>query len=131
MKLVKIAIAQGSLSLPRKFRLKNNGTIQKLIAACLLVVFTISAAPKFYFHELFADHKDGVECTKVHHTAVLHQQVYNCHFDELVVNAPFVMQADLAMPVTSVHFEKALAAFYCSYQPPSLQHHDSRGPPQA
>jgi hypothetical protein len=111
--------------------LKQRSTIQKIIAGFLLMLFTISIAPKIYFHNLVADHKDVAGCGQLHKTAVLHLQGFNCHFDDLVVTAPYLSQTE--EPVLLVHlvFEKKQPVFSSVFLSSFSQHKENRGPPSA
>jgi hypothetical protein len=95
----------------------------------LLLVFAISAAPRAYFHDLLAGHKDFSTCRQVHKTPVLHTEGYNCHFDDVVVTAPFVLQPVQAIAPASLVFETFAIPFTCSWHPVFLQIRESRGPP--
>jgi hypothetical protein len=109
--------------------LRYQPTIQKFTAIFLLLVFFISSAPKAYFHDLVADHKDFSDCQQPHHTTVLHQQGMNCHFDDLVVTSPFVSLIEQPIPSLNSYFEKRQSAFYSFLLPSFLQHKENRGPP--
>jgi hypothetical protein len=106
-------------------------TIKKSIAFLLLVVFAISAAPKAYFHDLFADHKDGSTCQLRHNTAVLHHQGFNCHFDDLVVSSFFLSNSDQIIPAANDFFAKKFNCFYSPVFQSFIQHKENRGPPSA
>jgi hypothetical protein len=81
------------LSLQHYSDLKQNLFIQRTIAFFLLIVFTISMAPKTYFHGLLAGHKDISYCSEVHKaSSCLHQQGIQCHFDDLVVSSAYTLQ---------------------------------------
>lgn len=55
------------------------------------MLYTISIAPKTYFHDVLAHHKDTPACTHPYGATVcLHQEKFNCHFDNLVVAALYV-----------------------------------------
>jgi hypothetical protein len=112
---------------PLKFR----SAIQKSAAFFLMLLFLISIAPKAYFHDLVADHKDFSDCHQVHHSNVLHQQAVNCHFDDVVVSAPFLLQKEQLILPGSFDFEIEQAVFYSSYISLFFQHKESRGPPSA
>jgi hypothetical protein len=94
-------------------------------------VFLISIAPKTYFHDLLANHKDFPACTQVHKTAVLHSHGFNCHFDDLVVSAPFLLQIEQPIAFDNFYFEKKQSSFYSSFPQSFLQHKEKRGPPSA
>ena len=95
------------------------------------MLFTISIAPKIYFHNLIADHKDVASCSQLHKTAVLHVQGYNCHFDDLVVTTPYLLQADEPVLLSNLFFEKIQPVFSSVFLPSFSQHKENRGPPSA
>ncbi len=111
--------------------MRKKPVIQKLIAAWLLMVFAMSAAPKAYFHDLLANHKDSPVCRQIHTSAAVHPEGYHCHFDELVVSAPFLLQADAAQPPVLTYTNVVLQFGYTSPAAPFLMHQENRGPPQA
>jgi hypothetical protein len=113
------------------YRLKQGQTIQKLIAGFLLLLFSISTAPKAYFHDILANHNDSSGCHQPHKKSAFHVQGYNCHFDELVVTAPFVMQADEPVHFIKFYTEQKPARYSISFFPVFLQHKENRGPPAA
>ncbi|MGN6165060.1 MAG: hypothetical protein ACTHOF_11035 [Flavisolibacter sp.] len=112
--------------------MKQQAFIQKLLAFILLVVFAISTAPKAYFHDLVANHKDDiVNCTHLPTSApCAHKQGFNCHFDDLVVTVPFLFQK------TQISFCALLAnadkqtVYLSSFSPYFFSHSTGRGPPQ-
>ena len=109
--------------------MRQNPNIQKFIAALLLMVFALSMAPKTFFHDLVADHHDGAGCTIEHKATVLHKQVINCHFDDLVVSSPFVLQSDVLTSLANNFYPKKSLAFYTSHSQSFSRHEESRGPP--
>jgi hypothetical protein len=104
-------------------------TIQKFAALFLLLVFFISSAPKAYFHDLVADHKDFSDCQQPHHSTVLHQQGLNCHFDDLVVTSAFVLLVEQQVSLLDLCFEKKQRAYHSLLLSSALQHKENRGPP--
>jgi hypothetical protein len=111
--------------------LKQKAIIQKSISVLLLLTFVISVAPKVYFHDLLADHKDFSDCRQLHHSTVLHHQGINCHFDDLVVTAPFLLQAAVIFTPFDVYFEQNHSSFYSSSLTCFSDYKESRGPPSA
>ena len=105
--------------------------IQKFLASILLLLFIISVAPKSYFHDLVAHHKDVSSCNLNHQTTVLHKQEFNCQFVELVVSAPFVLNVEPGKVFRNLYFENILSSFTVTYFEPFLQHKENRGPPFA
>ncbi|HEU4634236.1 MAG TPA: hypothetical protein VFS22_09640 [Flavisolibacter sp.] len=105
-------------------------SIQKIIAFVLLVVFSISVAPKAYFHDAIAHHKDVVVC---HHpeglSACVHSQPFHCHFDDLVVTAPFLIQAVPHSFFVEINYLDKQDQYNTSYTFSSLYQKAGRGPP--
>jgi hypothetical protein len=112
--------------------LRQKKFIQKLITSVLLVLFIASITPKNYFHDLIADHKDVSYCDHPAKTSThLHQQGYNCNFDDLVVTVPYLLTAkqilflpdqlytELNYPETSFSLQAA------------THYKETRGPPSA
>jgi hypothetical protein len=109
--------------------LNQKTTIQKTLAIFLVLVFALGTAPKYWFHDLVADHKDQPDCGQVHHSKVLHQKAPNCHFDDLVVTAPFLTANDLPEVSPIVHYVKKQNATYSSAVQSFSPHKENRGPP--
>jgi hypothetical protein len=112
--------------------LKQQIFIQKFLAFVLLSVFAISVAPKAYFHDLVANHKDDVvTCTHPPTSApCAHKEGFNCHFDDLVVTAPFLFQKTQVSFCTLLVNADRQTAYHSSYSPYSFSHTTGRGPPQ-
>jgi hypothetical protein len=96
-----------------------------------MLVFAISIAPKAYFHDLVANHKDVSDCRQFHHSIVLHQENFNCHFDDLVVSTPFLLLTDIIFDFTNLHRQNKQAIFYSSFLESFSHHKENRGPPSA
>ena len=109
--------------------LKRSLIIQKSTAIFLALLFLISTAPKAYFHDLLAHHKDFSDCRQLHHSTVLHQQGINCHFDDLVVTAPFIVTTQQPIAELSLDFKKQHSLFYSSFPQSVWFHKENRGPP--
>jgi hypothetical protein len=97
----------------------------------LMLVFFISIAPKTYFHELVAHHKDFSDCHQLHHSTVLHQQGINCHFDDLVVSSPFFSAGEFPTVIVHTYFEKRQFVVPFLSLSSFSQHKENRGPPLA
>jgi len=95
----------------------------------MLLLFLIGIAPKAYFHDLVADHQDTASCETHHSTATLHTQTFSCHFDDLVVHAPFLLPLNSATEIP--------ASQQVQFVVPAIEEHtnavsmlkESRGPP--
>ena len=114
----------------RQLHLVNRKNISKKVCGfLLLVVFCISILPKAYFHEVLADHKDIPTCTLPHKSSAIHAKGFACHFDDLVVNAPFVdAVVAIEMPVTPCgRLQSFAGAFHLISESPSWK--TNRGPP--
>jgi len=109
---------------------RRKPTIQKFLAGLLLVVFTISAIPQSFFHDLFAQHKDVVSCEHPgERAACVHQQGFQCGFSDLVVSAPYLSYesaTDLAKPV---YFAPKKSEPYHVALPVYSSYTEGRGPP--
>jgi hypothetical protein len=97
----------------------------------LLVILTISITPKPLWHSSFAGHVDTpVKCdhpnTSKH---CLHPVGFDCHFDNLVVNAdyfPNLISIDFTLQEQIVHYIPALCD---TYHLTIYQTQDNKGPP--
>ena len=105
--------------------------IRKWMAGLLLMLLCISMAPKAFFHDLVANHRDEQGCHQRHTTSVLHQQELNCHFDNLVVHVPFVRPPNPAYAFYSPSYCSYYTDYYVFHFPGVLKHSESRGPPVA
>jgi hypothetical protein len=109
--------------------LKRKTAIQKTVAIVLIMVLAVSIAPKGWFHNLVADHKDLPDCRQLHHSKVLHHQGFNCHFDDVVVTAPYVSTREQALLFVILLPNKEQPLSYTSPLQSLSQTKDSRGPP--
>jgi len=111
--------------------LAQKATIQKSTAVLLLLVFLISIAPKAFFHDLVANHKDLPDCRQFHHSTVLHQQAFDCHFDDVVATGPFELSTEPVAVLTVYCSSNQPNSFYHSHLQSFFQYKESRGPPAA
>ncbi|MCU7549568.1 hypothetical protein OCK74_10610 [Chitinophagaceae bacterium LB-8] len=113
-------------------KLNRKNTIQRFVALMLLVIFTISITPETYFHSVLAGHKDRQTCTDAPTTGIhFHQKQKECHFDQLVVTAPYLYQpVFITFSVTLLHPVHTNLYTY-SYQKLHFASTVNRGPPQA
>jgi hypothetical protein len=76
----------------------------------LLFVFTISTVPKIYIHAILADHKDFENsCSHTtHKTACIKTAGINCHFNDLVVNLPYLYEHVEIVPGTITHSQRLI-----------------------
>lgn len=95
----------------------------------MLLAFLLGNTPKTYLHDLVADHRDLPECNQLHKTAVLHQETFNCHFDDLVVSVPFLLQAAVPFLTAPVLFGPMHADIADEVRICYLYHKENRGPP--
>src|SRR3954464_3430120 len=70
--------------------MRSTSVISKASCIFLLCIFAISSTPKNAFHSLIADHNDA--CFDNHQIkgAQLTKQGTNCHFENLVVESPYL-----------------------------------------
>lgn len=111
--------------------LKQSTTIQKAKAVFLVLVLILSIAPKAFFHDIVASHKDLPACSEVHKSAVFHHQGYNCHFDDLVVTTPFLFTNEQPAVVVHLYFGKIQPSSHSPRLAHFSQHKENRGPPLA
>jgi hypothetical protein len=107
--------------------------IRKFISAVLLLVFLLSAAPKAYFHDAVAGHKDQpVSCKHVDRNATcVHESHMNCHFDQLVVTSVFHFQALDLYPVLLNNAVSDYSQYAENPVSGRSTSPDGRGPPMA
>ena len=105
--------------------------IKNCLSLALLVILTISITPKPLWHSLFSGHVDvPVKCdhpdTSKH---CLHPVGFDCHFDNLVVNADYFP----AIPGGEFILQKQIAQYipgiFDSYLYSNYQTQDNKGPP--
>lgn len=112
------------------FKLKRKLIIQKFLAFLLLLVFSISIAPKNYFHTIIADHKDVSYCNDAHKsTNCVHQQGVNCHFDELVVTVPYLFQPQQIAFLPHRFYIEISSAYISSFLQYNAIAKENKGPP--
>jgi hypothetical protein len=112
--------------------LRQQRVIQKFIAFVLVVIFAISVTPKLYFHDAVAHHKDAISCDQFEPGFdCVHTQPFHCHFDDLVVTAPFVIENDPFFFLSFIDYADKQNAYRTSYSQPPFSHKTSRGPPVA
>jgi hypothetical protein len=69
--------------------LRNSNTIQRLIAAGLILLFSFCATPKRVLHDLLANHRDAQSSPQLPEKQIA-ASGFHCHIDDLVVMAPFL-----------------------------------------
>ena len=67
----------------------KNKTIRSFVTGLLLCLFTFSATPKQWLHDIFADHKDFYSNAVGDHIQFI-KSGFHCECDNLVVNTPFI-----------------------------------------
>lgn len=111
--------------------MKRKIIIRQINALLLLLLFIVGSAPKAYFHDLVADHRDAASCDIHHKTSVLHKQSINCHCDDLVVSAPFMPAAATSTVVPTPVQQVLFQPVPVSYHPSIVQFREGRAPPAA
>lgn len=99
------------------------------MAWVMLLVFAISVMPKTYFHELLAGHKDGGCVHPPTKAPCAHQQAFNCHFDDLVVTAPFLKETPVITSFTKTETSLPDAHYPSWFAEGGIFHTTGRGPP--
>lgn len=105
--------------------------IQKLTALLLLFVLTLSTTPKAFIHTLFADHKDiDNSCAHISHDApCVKTASINCHFNDLVVNLPYIDQVETITQLKEISFSDFQVTEVSTYYSCDWLSKDNRGPP--
>jgi len=96
----------------------------------MLLIFSISMAPKTFFHDLVSDHKDS-NCPEKHDSAVLHQKEHHCHFDNAVVNIPFLMWSTAQTELVISYSVKEVSEYQTLFFQSCFLNKENRGPPFA
>lgn len=111
--------------------LNHNQTIRKIISSLLLLIFVICMAPKSYFHDALAQHKDRVTvCTHpVTSAPCLHQAAIDCHFDLLVITSLYVFTAEMPVHCLQHGNPPLICAATYHYSILRCDSKESRGPP--
>jgi hypothetical protein len=108
--------------------LKNSNTIQRLIAAFLLLLFSFCVTPKRILHDLLANHRDAQTSPQLPLKQIA-ASGFHCHIDDLVVIAPFlpgIQSMVIRMLSTApVHCTQPADSFSLA----SLSLREGRGPP--
>lgn len=105
-------------------------SIRKFLAVTLLLAFTIGVTPKFYFHELFANHTD-YSCINNHSGKTqLTTYQFNCGFVNMEGISPFLeVQQIFSEPVAQA-FDKSYPFIHLNnWIELRSNHTQHRGPP--
>ena len=90
-------------------KMKAYNIIIRLTSLLLICTFAIGITPKSTFHDLIANHNDGCFDNHQFKGTQLTKEGYNCHFDNLVVESPYIWQPQ---PLPSL-----ITGFFSSNQP--------------
>jgi hypothetical protein len=104
-------------------------TIQKIIAAFMVVVFAFSITPTIVFHNWLADHTDTVKRSIETKGDQLGKQTFNCHCDHIVAESPFTETAKTLIPYPSQHCPSVKAELKVQYFSSQQFLYSLRGPP--
>jgi hypothetical protein len=108
--------------------LRKSNTIQRLIAATLLLLFSFCVTPKRVLHDLLANHRDAQTSPHLPQKQIA-ASGFHCHIDDLVVVAPYLpgIQAVIVRILSSAprHFTQHADSFSLTCR--SLR--EGRGPP--
>lgn len=109
----------------------KRSSIEKIIAALLILALSISIAPKIYLHDVLTAHEDLSSCTESYKAQThLHKQEFNCHIDQLEVIVPYLFQCTELSFEISIPYPQQSGSYYSSYTQFYFFHQESRGPPQ-
>jgi hypothetical protein len=83
--------------------LQKRSSISFVLPLAMLLLFTFSATPKRWLHDLFAKHTDTYGYISGNGEEAVSAEHFNCHCDNIVVDTPFTFPepAVLVQPVTS------------------------------
>ena len=111
-------------------KLKAHLFISKLVAAVLVLLLILGVTPKYFLHEVFADHKDTTSCNDVKtDSPCIHNQGYSCVQSDLVVPNFYVIAAAQYI-VTDVSFYVETHSPFSSFLSKNfVTHTQERAPP--
>ena len=110
-------------------KMKADSIIKKITGLLLICTFAIGITPKSAFHDLVANHND--ECFDNHQfkSTQVTKQGISCHFENLVVESPYIWQPQLQQASINLYF----TSWQTLLQADFFSHHQSytelRGPP--
>jgi hypothetical protein len=95
--------------------LKQYKIISKAVALLLVMLLMLSITPKFFLHEIFADHNDAASCNDTKLVGpCIHKEGYNCQQSDLVVpNAYLVIESPELIPYHDFRDARILTYSFC------------------
>ncbi len=109
----------------------RNHFVRRRVSALLLVIFALSATPKQFLHDVFANHKDTPSTNssdKFHHQKI-GKAVIHCQLDDLVVEAPYISFNNNTEVFTPFVFIVSYSETYISFLSSFPISFGLRGPP--
>ena len=112
-----------------KYSLSQKPIIKQLLTGVLLLVFTLSIAPKKFLHDAIANHKDRSIIVAPGENAQLSHAGFICKCDNLVAESPFtndIQYFDFAV-LRVFEIQQSIATYHCCSAP--VIYLELRGPP--
>lgn len=110
--------------------MNQQGFLKNFTILIMLVASGISMTPKSYFHDLVADHRDESACSRLeHHGESVHHLGIACHFDDLVVSAPFYPETVPPVSFFISYQDKKFLVCFPSFLSAFMRFAENRGPP--
>ena len=114
-----------------KYSLAQKTTIQQLLAAALLLIFSFSITPRKFLHDALANHKDKTVMPSADGTAQFSHTGFVCKCDNQVAESPFtdvIACFEFAAPRFFSEYKHARA---CRVYASTFLFCQRRGPPAA
>ncbi|HVY75471.1 MAG TPA: hypothetical protein VG890_11610 [Puia sp.] len=103
--------------------------IRRIFAALSLLLFTFSATPKKFLHDILANHKDTERVSTTE--PVFYASGFQCHCEDLVVVAPFLPGIQPEVTLLLAKLQPPFAQPLADMPPAFAPHTGVRGPPAA
>ncbi len=103
--------------------------IQKLISSFFICLLALSITPRIILHNLVANHRDGGFSTPNSKQTEVSKAGFNCHFDDLVAESPFIATEEIQVAPPLLSFKLLIQFSKISF---FSRHHfyaELRGPP--
>jgi hypothetical protein len=110
-------------------KMKADSIITKITGLLLICTFAIGITPKSAFHDLFANHND--ECFDNHQFkgVQLTKQGFSCHFENLVVESPYIWQPQPQQSSINSYFTSYQSLLQVDLYSQDHYYSELRGPP--
>lgn len=114
-----------------KITLAKNSTIRHILALLFLVLFAYGITPKITLHNLVASHRDGRTKSTLTdtHATQLSKAGFNCQCDNLIIESPFVAEAEPLVVIPQVYYPVFCGEFVADVYTSTVLSYSLRGPP--